>query len=104
MHQQLKKYLSLFFLSLFLFPMVEMQVHAFEHKDDLHCTSADKHFHPLEHNCSICDYTSTDSNSSTENNFSTLIFSSTFNFIPFIESVNIPDTFCDLPARAPPIV
>ena len=52
-----KKIYSLLLLLLFLFPVVEKEVHSYEHKDDFHCTTkSDKHFHSKEHYCSICDF------------------------------------------------
>ncbi len=104
MKQHIKKYFSILFLVLFLFPMVEKQVHAFQHSSDLHCTNADKHFHQVEHSCSICDFTYTESNASTENNFSFLIHTTTFNYISFFESIHTVNAFKHLPCRAPPIV
>jgi hypothetical protein len=104
MKTSIKKYLSLFLLALFLFPSVEKQLHAFEHLSDSHCTSANKHFHPLEHNCSICDFTITDSNSSAISTIHFVISSQTYSFNPFCESVNTPIAFADIPARAPPVI
>ena len=51
-----KKYISLILLTLFLFPMVEKEVHTFQHASDSHCKSINKHFHKLEHSCGICDF------------------------------------------------
>lgn len=101
--QQVKKYLSLFFLFLFLFPMAEKGIHAFEHQSDLHCSAADKHFHTLEHTCSLCDFTITDSNYPAQNEYSLIISVQQFLFHPFIESVNTPCAFQNIPARAPPV-
>ncbi|MGZ4053703.1 MAG: hypothetical protein ACXVPY_08135 [Bacteroidia bacterium] len=103
MHSQVKKYVSIFFLFLFLFPTIEKQVHAFEHSADSHCTATDKHFHTLEHSCSICDFTITDSNQAPETEIQFIISANHFSYHPFIESVNIPDAFQNLPSRAPPI-
>jgi len=104
MQKQFKKYYSLFFLFLLLFPMVEKQVHAFEHRDDIHCSATDKHFHALEHNCAVCDYTSTDSNSSADHQLTFYIATIAFRYSSFSEEVHIPDAFQDLPSRAPPVV
>jgi hypothetical protein len=52
-----KRYLSFFFLFLLLFPLAEVGIHDFQHRDDKHCSSTQKHFHKQEHNCSLCDYT-----------------------------------------------
>ena len=103
MHQQLKKYISFFFLFLFLFPTIEKQLHAFEHREDVHCTAVNKHFHTQEHSCSICDFTITDSNASPDVDFQFIISAKHFSFQPFIESVNTPNAFQNLPSRAPPV-
>lgn len=103
MQKQLKKYFPFLFLFLFLFPMVEKQVHAFAHHEDIHCSATDKHFHELEHNCSICDFTSTDSNTTTDNHFSFVISEIEFTYNPFTESVSTPFAFLHLPSRAPPV-
>ena len=57
MRKQVKSYLSVFFLLLFLFPLLEKGIHDFSHIGDTHCTSLDKHFHAPEHHCEICDFT-----------------------------------------------
>jgi hypothetical protein len=103
MYQQLKKYTALFFLFLFLFPTVEKQLHAFEHTNDIHCSSTDQHFHTQEHTCSICDFTVTDSNLLPETNFQFIISAQHISFQSVVENVNTPKTFQDLPSRAPPI-
>jgi hypothetical protein len=100
----LKKYLSIFFLLLFLFPIVEKEAHAFEHIADVHCTANQKHFHSLEHHCILCDFINTDSNKPTDINYQFILAAEAFLFQPHIECVNIPDAFYNLPARAPPVV
>ena len=104
MNQQVKKYFSIFLLFLFVFPLVEKEVHSFNHISDLHCFSSNKHLHPLEHNCSICDYTSTNSNANflTQNKF--ILSVQNFSFEPFIESIAVQNAINNLPARAPPVV
>jgi hypothetical protein len=52
----LKKGISVFFLALFLFPLVQKELHALEHANDFHCSSALNHFHEKEHFCSLCDF------------------------------------------------
>ncbi len=104
MHQYIKKYFSLFLLFLFLFPMVEKDAHAFKHQSDLHCTASDKHFHELEHTCSLCDFTITDSTYPTKTDHQFIVFTQQFLFHPFIESVFTLNAFQHIPARAPPVV
>ncbi|MCX6294508.1 MAG: hypothetical protein NTX97_00335 [Bacteroidetes bacterium] len=63
----------------------------------------EKHFHDLEHSCSICDFTITDSNGSPESDTQFIITSTEFSFSPFTQLVNIPYSYSNLPSRAPPI-
>jgi hypothetical protein len=98
-----KRFLAVFLLGLFLFPLVEKQVHAFEHADEFHCNSTDQHFHDVEHSCSICDYTFSDSNPTAVSAFSSLLITSKEEFSTFCESKHTPSAFRDLPSRAPPL-
>ncbi len=79
-------------------------MHALKHLTDFHCASANKHFHTIEHNCSICDFTITNSNSSPETHHQFILFVQGFSFEPFIESIALQSTFNNLPARAPPFI
>ena len=56
MNIALKKICSLLLLMGLMAPVVEKSIHSWEHRNDVHCTSSDKHFHELEHNCAVCDY------------------------------------------------
>ena len=103
MHKRLTKYLSLFLLLTFLFPIAEKQVHAFEHSTDKHCTASDKHFHEQEHHCDICDITLTDTGFPAAANYRFIASVHTFLFSLPYESVYHPGTFQNLPARAPPV-
>jgi len=104
MNNALKKYCSILFLFLFLFPQVEKEIHAFEHLDDVHCTATDKHFHELEHTCSICDYTHSNSTESPQNNYKVILVENNYYYNLYTPSVNIPHSFQDIPTRAPPVV
>jgi hypothetical protein len=104
MHKQLKRYISFFFLFLFLFPQAEKQIHAFAHASELHCSSSDKHFHEPEHSCPICDFTSTDSSPLAENAVSFILSETEVCYHPFTGSVHEPSGYAYLPARAPPVV
>ena len=84
--------------------MVEKNIHAFEHLDEAHCTALDKHFHEMEHNCSICDFTITDSNSISDEKYTFIITGVPFLFQNFNESIHTSNDFHHLPSRAPPIV
>lgn len=83
--------------------MVEKGLHELEHKDDIHCTATDKHFHNLEHTCSICEFTTIDLTYPVAQNFVLIIPSQQFLFQPFVEGSNETNAFQHLPARAPPI-
>ena len=62
MFHKAKRFISLLVLSLFLFPLLEVGIHSYIHRNDTHCFEKSKnHFHALEHSCSICDYTLTTS-------------------------------------------
>jgi hypothetical protein len=104
MQKKINKYFSLFCLLLFLFPLAEKQVHAFHHTEDPHCLASDKHFHALEHNCSICDFTVTDSGSPAENNFVFITSEFKFSYNFFKENSHSTDLHHYLPARAPPLI
>jgi hypothetical protein len=104
MHKQIKNILVPLLLFIFLFPMVEKEVHTSIHSADVHCTAGNKHFHDLEHHCSICDFTLTDSNKPTDVNYQLVVSCKQFLFQSFTESLDIPGTFQYLPSRAPPTV
>jgi hypothetical protein len=54
---RIRKYISVFALAAFLFPIVTEELHAFSHADDFHCTEkSTTHFHKAEHHCPICDF------------------------------------------------
>lgn len=104
MSKRIKNILSFFLLFIFLFPLLEREVHASEHSRDNHCTVGSKHFHDLEHHCSICDFTVTDSSKPTDTDYQFRIPFKQFSFQSFTESLDIPCAFQLLPSRAPPIV
>jgi hypothetical protein len=104
MQQQFKKYLSIFFLFLLLFPLAEKSIHGLEHQKDIHCTAIEKHFHEQEHSCSICDFTLIDSNVFPEKQVAFLIAIQNFSFLPFSQKLNIPHEYSNLPSRGPPTI
>jgi hypothetical protein len=56
--QKLKNIFALFTLLVFLFPLVESEVHNFSHWSDFHCTVNNAtHLHKAEHHCILCDFT-----------------------------------------------
>jgi hypothetical protein len=103
MHPQVKKYVSFFFLLLFLFPIVEKGMHELEHKADLHCSAADKHFHPLVHSCAICQFTVIDLTDIPSAVFYFRIYTQPFLFQTAVERIDTIPAFQYIPARAPPV-
>ncbi len=83
--------------------MVEKQVHAFEHKEDKHCTANAKHFHEQEHYCDICDFTLTDSNCSANAGYQCVAPVQQVLFSSLPENLYTPGAFQNLSSRAPPV-
>ncbi len=104
MSQTIKKYFSVFFLMLFLFPIVEKEIHALEHAGDPHCISENKHFHNLEHNCGICDFTLYSSDGSTNIGASYTLFCFSFSYTPSINSIYELNRIDNSGSRAPPVI
>ncbi|MDQ3047639.1 MAG: hypothetical protein M3R27_08840 [Bacteroidota bacterium] len=102
--QSIKKYSSILLLFLFLFPLVEKEHHAHEHADEEHCNASDKHFHEMEHNCSICDFTLQKTEEFNEAEFTFVDSYGTLTYTPFFVSENPSFTLYHLPTRAPPSV
>jgi hypothetical protein len=103
MHKQLKKILSIFLLFLFLFPMVQKELHAYEHKNDFHCNSTDKHIHSIEHTCGICDFAIFDSTLNSSVPFTIITSEKHFLYIEYAENHNFSYCSQQLPPRAPPV-
>ncbi|MBN8694948.1 MAG: hypothetical protein J0L87_00335 [Bacteroidetes bacterium] len=104
MKEILNRYCSIALLFLFLFPLVEKEMHTLEHMDDFHCTSSDKHFHEQEHSCSLCDYSVPDSNELEIAYYQFRSFGKIISFDLFTSSVHSPSSYQDIPSRAPPVV
>ncbi|MES2284239.1 MAG: hypothetical protein V4547_01040 [Bacteroidota bacterium] len=104
MRKEIKKYLSFVLLFLFLFPMVEKEIHAFEHSMDEHCASSDFHFHDQEHDCAICDFTILDSNAKSTIDYQLITSVYPLLFQNCTESIYSNTLFQHLPSRAPPLV
>ncbi len=52
-----QKFISIFFLLAFLFPIATEIAHRFHHQNDSHCTEHNiLHYHEMEHHCSVCDF------------------------------------------------
>jgi hypothetical protein len=92
------------FLSLFLYPQVQKNLHDFEHRYDLHCDSeSQKHIHTLEHTCTVCDFTLP---FVTHSITGTLTFSRLIQPQVYFSRVAVQDIFFsgnNIPPRAPPV-
>ncbi len=99
-----RKYISISLLALFLFPLIEKEIHTLEHVDSFHCKASDKHFHELEHTCSICDFIVpvTIVPSEPGYDFSIFVSSSLLFFFDKTEIISAPEYFVSL--RGPPVV
>lgn len=98
------KLFTLFCLLVFILPQVEIQIHAFEHANDFHCTSSNKHFHEQEHNCAICDYSLPDAIEAYTASFVSELYSSVFSYSSDYNNNHLSEeTFGNAPARAPPV-
>ena len=83
--------------------MVEKEVHSFEHAADPHCVSINKHFHNAEHNCPICDFVFVSSENPIKANNAIVLFSTSFCYIPSINSIYELNRIDNSGSRAPPI-
>ena len=55
---KMKNILAFLCLFVFLFPLVESEIHSFAHMNDFHCTdNSYVHFHKADHHCILCDFT-----------------------------------------------
>ncbi len=55
--QKLKNIIAILLLAVFLFPVVESEIHNFSHINDLHFSSSLDHFSAEKHPCNLCDFT-----------------------------------------------
>ncbi len=104
MSKIVKNYFAPILLALFLFPQVQKGMHDFEHRHGTHCDAkAVKHFHTLEHVCSICDFSVPVSTEFLTFCFNSLITVNEINFqIPVEKSINANFHY-QVPPRAPPV-
>jgi hypothetical protein len=101
---RLKPIFALSLLFLFLFPLVEKEVHGLQHVETFHCKASDKHFHEQQHSCPICDFIVpvTVAPSKADYDFSIYLSRSLSLFYVETKAVSSPKYFVSL--RAPPIV
>jgi hypothetical protein len=102
MHTEIKKYIAIILLLLFLFPIAEQQLHAIDHSAYEHCTASDKHFHTIEHRCAICDFNFSTPTIIPATVAVTLNHESVFLYTYYIQKIYRTTVFQNLPVRAPP--
>jgi len=102
--QKLKKYLSILFLALLLFPVIEKTSHELEHLHQTHCSSQGLHYCASENTCDVCDYVF--SNSSTpptqQNNLNVILIQTQYHYAGFISN-EIKTTKYTFSLRGPPV-
>jgi hypothetical protein len=103
LRNQIKTYISVFFLFLFLLPTIVKGLHTHCNFDESHCFASGMHFHAQEHHCLICDFTSIDSKSPIPAIFTNLAPETFFLLHPLIENIFFQEAFLRLSSRAPPI-
>ena len=99
-----RKYVSISLLALFLFPIIEKEIHTLQHVDSFHCKASDKHFHELQHNCSICDFIVPITTAPSQPNYDFNVYASSSQlFLSSEENLfSAPKYFVSL--RAPPVI
>lgn len=105
MFVRLKPYISVFFLLAFLFPSVVKEIHIPHHEEKVRCEAgADKHFHELHHDCTLCDFVIpvVSFPAISEMNFSSLQFSDYLFPIVIAEFISSAH-FSSAQLRAPPV-
>ncbi len=105
MNQIVKTSFAWLLLALFLFPQVQKGMHDFEHRHDTHCDAkAEQHLHPLEHVCSICDFSVPVSTEFTYFQIRDFTFFTTVSYFEPQNSVVPSNSWQQIPPRAPPVL
>ena len=99
---RLRKYISVFAVLIFMFPSIVEGLHSFEHADDFHCNSSDKHFHEKEYHCFICDFIAPFSDTPNDVHHSFVSKVVSFSYTPFIENVVLLFHNYNIFLRGPP--
>lgn len=100
----LRLFFTYFTLLLFLFPMIEKGIHAFEHEEEEHCAAYEEtHLHEKHHDCQLCDY---NLEPAQKNNydFSIIPFSKIVSFEFYIISFFVETSIYYFSLRAPPAI
>jgi hypothetical protein len=102
MKRSFGRILSCLFLLLFLYPLAEKELHAFQHSDDFHCASSTAHFHAPEIKCSFCDIYVQEFADEKQDHHDYLPPSPTVVEFPLLsrEAISLPSLYISL--RAPP--
>ena len=100
---RLQSFFSAFVLALFLFPLVEKEVHAFQHADAFHCKATDKHFHEQEHSCPICDFIVPVGTAPSRAVYNFEVYASSSIVLPFSETKIFSSSKYFVSLRAPPV-
>ena len=103
MRNRVKKYLSVFFLILFLLPIIGKGIHTHHYVGESHFSTSEKQFYSHEDHCFICDYTSFDCKSLATINYLNPTPVTYFLYSPFIEDIYFQNAFLHLSLRAPPV-
>ncbi|HNQ61753.1 MAG TPA: hypothetical protein PKJ62_05135 [Bacteroidia bacterium] len=98
----MKKYLSLLFLGLFLFPLISEQVHIYEHSNDERCSTKGTHYCISDHHCTLCDFVQLTSCDPKSEGDTQLIFAYSVPFVEFYQSVVLSQNSFNFSLRAPP--
>jgi hypothetical protein len=91
-------------LLLFLFPLVEKGIHAFEHEDEEDCLAyEDIHLHEKHHDCKLCDY-NIEPAQKTPIDFKLVTSSKSLKIDFLFESILIETSLYYFSLRAPPVI
>jgi hypothetical protein len=104
MFLKLKNSLSIFTLVVFLLPFVAEQIHAFEHRNDRHCTNTETHFCIPEHHCSYCDFVKLTSDTPASENLLKPDLVLTSSKINFYQTASFEQLKFNFSLRGPPSI
>jgi hypothetical protein len=105
MKNTINRFASFLVLLLFLFPLVETELHAISHWNDKHCLETGLHFHQEEHHCTLCDFVLPLGNSQLISDIGFKKYLSDSTFLPSLipaAVLHAPEYYFSL--RAPPAV
>lgn len=103
MRNQFKVNISVFFLILFLLPIIAKGIHTHHNSGISHFFASEKQFYSEKSHCFICDYTSFDSKTPPPASYLNSTPVTYFLHCPFFEDIYFQDAFLHLSLRAPPV-